>query len=107
MVKKENTAVTNTMKLMRLPEGMAVVETANGRWFPARASLVEQQAHISLLEDPPPIPLALDSFHDQPSGYHCREEALAACRAWYEAAELTQAWQRLKARTELYPERTS
>jgi hypothetical protein len=71
------------MKHTSLPEGMALVETADGRRFAAYISLVEQP----------------------PSGYLCREEALAACHAWYEEAELTQEQRKLGARTELYPER--
>jgi hypothetical protein len=62
---------------------------------------------VYLLEDPPLIPPAFDSFHDQRSGYICREEALEACHAWCEEAELTEEWRGLAARTELYPERNA
>jgi hypothetical protein len=86
---------------------MALVETADGRWFPAYATLVEIPHQVYLLEDPLLIPPALDSFHDQRSGYPCREEALAACHAWCEAAELTEKWRGLATRTELYPERNA
>jgi hypothetical protein len=95
------------MKRTTLPEGMALVETADGRWFPARVSSLEHPARVSLLEDPPPIPPALDSFREEFSGYLCREEARYACHAWYETEELTEVWRRLAARTELYPERTA
>jgi hypothetical protein len=95
------------MKHTVLPEGMALVETADGRWFPARVSLQEHPPRVSLLEDPPPIPPALDSFHEEVSGYLCREEARDACYAWYETEELIQVWRKVAARTELYPERTA
>ena len=95
------------MKHTTLPEGMALVETAEGRWFPARVSLLEHPPRVALLEDPPPIPPARDSFREEVSGYLCREEARDACHAWYETEVLTQEWQKLAARTELYPERTA
>jgi hypothetical protein len=91
----------------KLPEGMALVETDDGRWFAAFASLTEIPQRVHLLEDPPLNPLALDSCHDQRSGYDCREEALAACHAWCEEAELTEEWRGLAARTELYPDRNA
>jgi hypothetical protein len=94
-------------KQERLPAGMALVETAAGRGFAAFAFLLERPPRVYLLEDPPLIPPALDSSHDQLSGYLCREEALTACHTWCEAAELTQEWRRLAARTELYPERNA
>jgi hypothetical protein len=62
---------------------------------------------VHLVEEPPPIPLALDSFHEGGTGYDSREDALAACYAWYEAAELLKSWQELAAGTELYPERNT
>jgi len=86
---------------------MALVETAQSRWFPACVCLAERRLHVHLMEEQPPIPLALDSFHEGGTGYDSREDALAACYGWYEAAELTQRWQKLAARTELYPERTA
>ncbi len=71
---------------------MAVVERADGRWFAACASLAERPPHVSLVEDPPLIPPALDSFDEQRSDYLYREEARDACHIWCEAAELTQQW---------------
>ena len=96
-----------TMKQETLPEGMALVETADGRWFAACAQLSEIRNRIDVLEGSPLIPPALDSFRDLGSGYDCREEAIEACRAWREEGELTEDWRGLAARTELYPERTA
>jgi hypothetical protein len=107
VLKKENNGMTRTMKHNALPEGMALVETADGRWFAACATLAEIPQRVYLLEDPPPIPPALDSFHERGQGYDCREEALAACHAWREEVELNEDWRGLAARTELYPERTA
>jgi hypothetical protein len=86
--KKEITDVTKTMKHTTLPEGMALVETANGRWFAAYTSMSERILRVYLLEDPPFISPAFDSFYEGGTGYGCREEALAACHAWYETVEL-------------------
>jgi hypothetical protein len=105
--KKENTDVTKTMKHTTLPEGMALVETANGRWFAAYTSMSERLLRVHLVEEPPLIPPALDSYYAGGTGYDCREEALAACYAWHEVPELTKHWQELAAHTELYPERNA
>jgi hypothetical protein len=105
--KKENKRVTKTRKQHALPEGMALVETAHGRWFPAYTCLSERLPRVHVVEDDPLIPPALDAFLEGEAGYLCREEALAACQACYEAAELTEVWQELAARTELYPERNA
>jgi hypothetical protein len=105
--KKENTAVTKTLKHTLLPEGMALVEMANGRWFAAYTCVSERRPRVHLVEEPPPIPPALDAFCEGETGYDHREAALTACYAWYEAAELTEVWQALAAHTELYPERTA
>ena len=79
----------NKRKQERLPEGMALVETADGRWFAAFASLVKRAHRGYVLVDPPLIPPALDSFHERGPDYDCREGALAACNAWY-LDEITQ-----------------
>jgi hypothetical protein len=86
---------------------MALVETADGRWFAACASLWERPPRVSLIEDPPLIPPALDVSNTQQSGYLCRGEALSACQTWYETVELLGKWRRLAARAELYPERNA
>jgi hypothetical protein len=103
--KKDPDDMLNIRKHERLSEGIALVETADGRWFLAYATLVETSHQVYLLEDPPLILSALASFHDQRSGYDWHEAARDACHAWCETAELTQEWRRLTARTELYPER--
>jgi hypothetical protein len=79
VLKKENTSVIKTMKHTTLPKGIALVETADGRWFAACASLSERLPRVHLVEDRPLIPPALDSFLEGESGYLCREEALSAC----------------------------
>jgi hypothetical protein len=107
VLKKVNNGMTRTMKHNALPEGMALVESADGRWFAACATLAEIPQRVYFLEDPPSIPPELDSFHERGQGYDCREEALAACRAWCEMVKLTQEWRGLAARTELYPERNA
>jgi hypothetical protein len=94
-------------KQERLPEGMALVETADGKWFPAFAFLSEIPHWIEVMEGPPLIPPALDTFHDPEPGHDCRAEAIEACHDWREVMELTEYWQGLAARTELYPERTA
>jgi len=99
--------MTRTMKKNTFPEGMALVETADGRWFPAVASLSEKPHRMYVMEGPPLIPPALDSFHDPGQGYECREEAIEACRAWREEEELDDDWRGLAACTELYPERNA
>jgi hypothetical protein len=96
-----------TMKKNTFPEGMALVETADGRWFPACAALTETPHRVYVLEGPPLIPPALDSFYDPAPGYDCREEAIEAYRARLEAVELAEYWRGLAACTELYPERNA
>ena len=99
--------MTRTMKQDRLPEGMALVETADGKWFPAFALYSDIPNRMFVPEGSPLIPPALDSLHDPVQGYTCREEAIEACRAWREAVELAEEWRELAARTELYPERNA
>ena len=48
-----------TMKKNTFPEGMALVETADGRWFPACAFLSEIPHRIEVMEGTPLIPPAL------------------------------------------------
>ncbi len=104
---KEQHDMERTIKQDMVPEGMALVETADGRWFPAFASLSEIPNRVYILDGSPLIPPALDSFHDPGQGYVCREEALEACHVWCEVAELIEVWRALAARTELYPERNA
>jgi hypothetical protein len=104
---KEQHAMDRTIKQERLPEGMALVETTDGRWFPACALFSEIPFGVYIVERSPLIHPALDSLHKSVPGYTCREEAIEACYAWSETFELTQDWRWLAARTELYPERNA
>lgn len=97
-----------TMKQETLPEGMALVQAADGKWFPAFATFSPLSRRVYVLEESPAlIPPALAPFHDPSQGYVSREEAIEACRAWLEAAELPDEWRGLAARTELYTERNA
>jgi hypothetical protein len=98
----------NRRKQDALPDGMALVQTADGKWFPAFATF-SFQPHRVYVEDESPalIPPALAPFSDPSQGYDSREEAIEACRAWREAADLPDEWRGLAARTELYPERNA
>ncbi len=99
--------MSRTKKKDALPEGMAIVETADGRWFPACAPLSGTDDWVYILKGSPLIPPALDSLNEPGQGYNCREAAVEAYRAWREAAELPLYWRGLAARTELYPERNA
>src|SRR5690348_16813386 len=91
-----------------LPEGMALVQTADGTWFPAFATMPVRSHRLFIVEvSEALIPSALPLSHDPVHGYASREEAIEACRAWREAVELPEEWKALAARTEVYPERTS
>jgi hypothetical protein len=91
-----------------LADGMALVQTADGRWFPAFAIMSSRSHHVYMVEESKVfIPPALPPHHDLAQGYGLREEAIEACHAWREAMELPEEWQALAARTELYPERTA
>ena len=87
-------------------EGMALVETSDGRWFPAFASLAEHPRWVLLIGESP-IPAALEPLQGGEPGYACREEAMEAYRTWREAATLPVRWQKLAAQTEVYPERNA
>ena len=98
--------MTQTMNAEALPEGMALVETFDGRWFPAFAPPGENPLRwVHLIGGPPGIPPALDLNPSR--GYQVREEARGACWAWHEAAMLPLEWERLVAHIEVYPERTA
>jgi hypothetical protein len=96
-----------TRKQDTVPEGMALLETADGRWFPPFASLSEIPHLIDGMEDPPLIPPSRDSFHDPGQGLDCREEGREAFYVWHEQEALDDGWRGLAARTELYPERNA
>ena len=96
----------NNITRESLPAGMALVETNDGRWYPAFTPLSETPGLVVLI-DPFLIPPALEPTSDPRQGYACREEAIQAYCAWHEAVKLTIAWEKLAAHTEVYPERTS
>jgi hypothetical protein len=104
--RKEKNGMTRTKKQDALPEGMAIVETADGRWFPACAPSGTGD-WVCILKGSPLLPPALDSLNEPGQGYNCREVAVEAYRAWREATELPLYWRGLAARTELYPERNA
>jgi len=101
--------MTNPMKMDALPEGMALVETDDGRWFAACGPLSEETPHrVFLLKGSSAgIPPALGLVDEPGQGYSSREEAIAAYRAWLEAAGMPGHWRELAARTEVYPERNT
>jgi len=88
---------------------MALVETFDGRWFPAFAPDVTTSRWLLLLGDATTtlIPPALDPLIDPYHGYDCPEQAIEAYLAWHEAAVLSVDWQELAAHTEVYPERNA
>ncbi len=99
--------MTNPMKMDALPEGMALVETDDGRWFAAYAPLSEETPHRVFLPKGTSmyIPPALEPVHEPEQGYGSREEAIAAYHAWLETVGLPVHWRQLAAHTEIYPER--
>jgi len=101
--------MTNHRKMDSLTEGMALVETDDGRWFAACGPLSEETPHrVFLLKGTSADILPALGLVDEPGqGYGSREEAIAACRAWLEAARLPVHWRELAARTEVYPERNA
>jgi hypothetical protein len=104
---KEHHAMERTFKQERLPEGMALVETTDGRWFPAFALSSDIPFGVYILERFPLIHPARNSLHERVPGYTCSEEAIEACYAWNETCELTHNWRWLAALTEVYPERNA
>jgi hypothetical protein len=105
---KEQHAMERTFKQERLPEGMALVETTDGRWFPAFALSSDIPFGVYILERSPLlIHPAHNSLQKHLPGYTCREEAIEACSAWNETCELTHNWLWLAALTEVYPERNA
>jgi hypothetical protein len=105
---KEKKNMARITRQGMLPEGMALVQTADSKWFPAFATMSVRAHCVYVLEDGEVfIPPALPPYHDPAQGYNLREEAIEACHVWREAIELLEEWQALAARTELYPERTS
>lgn len=89
-----------------IPDGMALIETDDGRWFPAFAP-TEGSLWVRLVDDLTAgiIPPAVDSPANSCAGYQDRKTALSACHAWHEAAVAPVHWDILAAHTEIYPER--
>ncbi|MBV9688466.1 MAG: hypothetical protein JO202_02025 [Ktedonobacteraceae bacterium] len=90
----------------KLPQGLALIETADGRWFPAFVPLTDTPYWVTI-PNTGFLPPAVEPLHDPAEGYSCREEALEACHAWHEATTLSVQWQVLAAQTEVYPERNA
>ncbi|HEV2582822.1 MAG TPA: hypothetical protein VGT44_18330 [Ktedonobacteraceae bacterium] len=91
---------------MTLPAGTALVETFDGRWFPAFVPSEENPLRwVHLIDGPLDIPPALDG--DPEAGYQMRAEAIAACWAWQEAAVLPFEWEAVARQIEVYPERAA
>ena len=107
LLMKEQHAMERTFKQERLPEGMALVETTDGRWFPAFALSSDILFGVYRVERSPLIDPARNSLHKRVPGYTCREEAIEAFYTWNETCELTQNWRWFAALTEVYPERNA
>ena len=93
-----------------LPKGMALIETAEGRWFPALTPLTDTPHWVTCIDAGAGcIPPALESklCHDPKRGYNSRKQALEACRAWDEEISLPVQWEMLAAHIEAYPERNA
>jgi hypothetical protein len=102
--------MTHTTYTQVLPKGMALIETAEGRWFPALAPLTDTPHWVTILDagaDCIPPALASQPCHDPQKGYSSRKKALEACCAWDEAIRLSVQWNILAAHTEVYPERNA
>jgi hypothetical protein len=100
--------MTHTTKTPKLPMGMALIETAEGRWYPAIAPLTNTPHWVTVLDEgarfvPPAREPA--SRTDPQKGYGSRKKALEACHRWNEDVTLPVQWDILAAHTEVYPER--
>lgn len=91
-----------------LPDGMALIEVDDGRWFPAFAPVGVTQ-WVRIVDDLTAgiIPPAVDLPANPCQGYESREAALEACCAWHEAAAAPVQWAQLAAQAEVYPERNA
>ena len=93
-----------------LPKGMALIETAEGHWFPALTPLTDTPHWVTCIDaDARCIPPALESkpCHDREKGYDSRQQALEACCSWDEEMSLPAQWERLSAHLEAYPDRNA
>ena len=100
----------DTTFIQALPQGMALIETAEGRWFPALAPLTDTPHWVTCIDteahDIPPA-LTFTPCHDSKQGYTSRQKALMACCAWNEEIRLPVQWESLAAHIEAYPERNA
>ncbi len=102
--------MTYTTDTQGLPKGMALIETAEGRWFPALTPLTDTPHWVTSIDtEARCIPPALESLscHDLQKGYTSRQKALEACCAWDEEISLPVQWEVLAAHIEAYPERNA
>jgi hypothetical protein len=93
-----------------LPQGMALIETAEGRWFPALTPLTDTPHWVTCIDTEArciPPALTLSPGHDSKQGYPSRAQAVAACCAWDEEISLSVQWETLAAHIEAYPERNA
>jgi hypothetical protein len=89
---------------------MALIETAEGRWFPALTPLTDTPHRVTVLDAGAhfiPPALASKACHDPKKGYTSRKQALEACRSWDEEVSLLMQWEMLAAHIEAYPERNA
>ena len=89
---------------------MALIETAEGRWYPAMTPLTDTPHWVTVLDEgirfvPPALTPA--SRPDPQKGYGSRKKALEACRRWNEDVTLPVQWDILTAHIEAYPERNA
>ena len=99
-----------TTRIQALPQGMALIETAEGRWFPALTPLTDTPYWVTFVDAEArciPPALALSPCQDSKRGYPSRAQAVAACCAWDEAIHLSVAWETQAAHIEAYPERNA
>lgn len=99
-----------TIASQALPHGMALIETAEGRWFPALTPLTDTPHWVTCVDTearciPSALPLA--PAYDQQQGYSSRAQAVAACCAWDEEISLSVVWETLAAHIEACPERNA
>ena len=102
--------IQQTTQTQTPPQGMALIETAEGRWFPALIPLTDTPHWVTCIDAGARcIPPALESpsCHDPKQGYDSREQALEACYAWDEEIRLPVQWEALAAHIEAYPERNA
>lgn len=101
---------TQTTRTQALPPGMALIETAEGRWFPALTPLTDTPYWVTGIDAEArciPPALAVQVADDPKQGYLSRAQAVAACCAWDEEIRLSVVWETHAAHIEAYPERNA